>query len=82
MDRAHFRCVLVLIGLLALRASAACTSYGVDYSNGGAYYIDGSSNQYFTFVSVFQGTLSMSRALSETVLIAIQDAPRGRSTPF
>lgn len=34
---------------------AACSSYGVDYSNGGSYNIDGSSNQYFTFITVFQG---------------------------
>jgi len=44
-----------LLALFALRASADCTSYGVDYSNGGRYNIDSSSNQYFSFISIFQG---------------------------
>ncbi|KAI1868842.1 hypothetical protein JX265_006821 [Neoarthrinium moseri] len=34
---------------------AECQSYGVDYSNGGSYEIDASSNQYFSFETVFQG---------------------------
>ncbi|KAL1881424.1 hypothetical protein VTK73DRAFT_3942 [Phialemonium thermophilum] len=45
----------VLIGLLFLRARADCASYGVDYANGGSYSIDASSNQYFSFITVFQG---------------------------
>ncbi|KAK4466468.1 hypothetical protein QBC42DRAFT_335552 [Cladorrhinum samala] len=55
MEQARFSCLWVLLSLLFLRATAACTSYGVDYSNGGAYYIDGASNQYFSFVTIFQG---------------------------
>ncbi|KAK4154180.1 hypothetical protein C8A00DRAFT_43041 [Chaetomidium leptoderma] len=55
MDTSGLRYLWVLLALLALRASAECTSYGVDYSNGGTYYIDGASNQYFSFVTVFQG---------------------------
>lgn len=55
MDRPGLTSLWVLLALLALRASGTCTSYGVDYSNGGSYYIDGSSNQYFSFVTVFQG---------------------------
>ena len=56
MDRPGLRCLWLLLGLLlALRANAACTSYGVDYSSGGSYYIDGASNQYFSFATVFQG---------------------------
>ncbi|KAI8624811.1 hypothetical protein F5Y19DRAFT_480190 [Xylariaceae sp. FL1651] len=43
------------IGYLAFGAAAACTAYGVDYSNGGSYNIDTSSDQYFSFTSVFQG---------------------------
>ncbi|KAH6617253.1 hypothetical protein F5144DRAFT_387130 [Chaetomium tenue] len=43
------------LALLGLRASAACTSYGVDFSNGGSYDIDSESNEYFSFISVFQG---------------------------
>lgn len=49
---------LFLTALLALCLGVlgqSCSSYGVDYSNGGSYYIDGSSDQYFTFISVFQG---------------------------
>ncbi|KAJ2998174.1 hypothetical protein NUW58_g413 [Xylaria curta] len=47
--------ICLLAGYLALRASAACTVFGVDYSNGGSYNIDSSSDAYFTFTSVFQG---------------------------
>jgi hypothetical protein len=57
MEKIIRSCWLVL-ALLLVRvnaAEAACSSYGVDYSNGGAYYIDGSSNQYFSFITVFQG---------------------------
>jgi hypothetical protein len=59
MDRPGLRYLWLLLGLLTLRAGAACTSYGVDYSSGGSYYIDGASNQYFSFVTVFQGTLAV-----------------------
>ncbi len=54
---ANFRGFLALVAFvsLCLGARADCVSYGVDYSNGGAYYIDGTSNQYFSFVTVFQG---------------------------
>jgi hypothetical protein len=58
-----FRCCFVLLALLLVRVGAteaACSSYGVDYSNGGAYYIDGSSNQYFSFITVFQGRVRAS----------------------
>ncbi|KAI1389434.1 uncharacterized protein F4822DRAFT_199988 [Hypoxylon trugodes] len=47
--------LLVIIGLFALRALAACSSYGVDYVNGGSYDIDSSSNDNFTFTTMFQG---------------------------
>lgn len=50
--------IWLLLAVLLARVSAdtaACSSYGVDYSNGGSYYIDGSSNQYFSFNTVFQG---------------------------
>ncbi|KAK3394867.1 hypothetical protein B0H63DRAFT_556017 [Podospora didyma] len=61
MEGAGFRHLWALLMLLVLRVTAveateaACTSYGVDYSNGGAYNIDATSNQYFTFITVFQG---------------------------
>ncbi|KAI0387039.1 hypothetical protein F5Y04DRAFT_75651 [Hypomontagnella monticulosa] len=47
--------VLLVTGLFALRALAACSSYGVDYVNGGSYEIDSSSNDNFTFTTIFQG---------------------------
>ncbi|KAK4229416.1 hypothetical protein QBC38DRAFT_109107 [Podospora fimiseda] len=55
MERTGFRCLWVLVILFVLRVTAACTSYGVDYANGGSYYIDGTSNQYFSFITIFQG---------------------------
>lgn len=36
--------VLLLLRVGVNAAEGVCSSYGVDYSNGGAYYIDGSSN--------------------------------------
>lgn len=52
---AAFRSLIALLALVAVRVSAQCVSYGIDYANGGEYYIDASSNQYFSFVTVFQG---------------------------
>ncbi|KAK1762352.1 hypothetical protein QBC33DRAFT_283050 [Phialemonium atrogriseum] len=50
------RYIWVLLAFMLLRGVRAdCKSYGVDFSNGGSYQIDGSSNQYFSFISVFQG---------------------------
>ncbi len=59
---AQFRGFLALVAFvsLCLGVRADCASYGVDSSNGGAYYIDGSSNQYFSFITVFQGMLPKS----------------------
>lgn len=54
MHRSSLRCLWV-VALLGLRANAACTSYGVDFSNGGTYDIDSESNEYFSFITVFQG---------------------------
>ncbi|KAI6092012.1 hypothetical protein F4821DRAFT_254127 [Hypoxylon rubiginosum] len=45
----------LVIGFFTLRALAACSSYGVDYVNGGSYDIDSSSNDNFTFTTIFQG---------------------------
>jgi hypothetical protein len=50
-----FAATLLVLLTFCMRALADCSSYGVDYANGGAYYIDGSSNQYFSFITVFQG---------------------------
>ena len=59
-----FKWLWLLLALLALRARADCTSYGVDYSNGGSYYIDSTSNQYFSFITVFQGNGSIPPKIS------------------
>lgn len=55
---AAFRSLFAVLAILAVKALAACVSYGVDYANGGSYYIDGSSNQYFSFETVFEGRSS------------------------
>ncbi|KAI8962679.1 hypothetical protein F5Y11DRAFT_347197 [Daldinia sp. FL1419] len=45
----------LIISFFTLKAFAACASYGVDYVNGGSYDIDASSNDNFTFTTIFQG---------------------------
>ena len=40
---------------LAVRVAADCECSGVDYTNGGAYYVDVSSNNEFQFTSEFNG---------------------------
>ena len=86
MDKPGFRCLWVLIALLALRVSAACTSYGVDYASGGSYSIDGTSNQYFSFITVFQGKPTPTHIVGtwkqKKVLTAEQDVLRRLSAPF
>ncbi|KAH9885160.1 hypothetical protein F4778DRAFT_513572 [Xylariomycetidae sp. FL2044] len=54
------RSLWVFFTCFALRACAACVSYGIDYSNGGSYNIDSSSNEYFKFTTVFQGCVEES----------------------
>ncbi|KAI1462861.1 hypothetical protein F4805DRAFT_472071 [Annulohypoxylon moriforme] len=51
----HIHSLWLFIGLFALRALAQCSSFGVDYVNGGSYDIDSSSNNNFTFTTIFQG---------------------------
>lgn len=50
-----YRYSWLCLGLFALRASADCSVTGLDYTNGGSYLIDASSNQQFAFTSLFQG---------------------------
>ena len=49
----------VLVGVLAAGARAQetgeCSCSGLDYTNGGSYLIDGTSEDSFTFTSLFQG---------------------------
>ncbi|KAI1441706.1 hypothetical protein F5Y02DRAFT_430826 [Annulohypoxylon stygium] len=47
--------IWLIIGLFTLRVLAQCSSFGVDYVNGGSYDIDSSSNNNFTFTTIFQG---------------------------
>lgn len=86
MDKPGFSCLWVLLALLAVRASAACASYGVDYASSGSYSIDGTSNQYFSFITVFQGkptpTHIVGTQKQDKLLTAEQDAPRRPSAPF
>jgi hypothetical protein len=42
-----------------------CTCSGLDYTDGGSYLVDGSSDHDFTFTSVFSGM--MARSLSSQV---------------
>ncbi len=44
-------CLTVLAG----RVLADCTCSGLDYTNGGSYLIDGTSDREFVFTSQFQG---------------------------
>ncbi|KAK4211109.1 hypothetical protein QBC37DRAFT_447042 [Rhypophila decipiens] len=52
-----YRYLSLLLALLTVgvAAQSQCTSYGVDYQNQGTYSIDSTSNQYFSFITVFQG---------------------------
>jgi len=34
---------------------AGCSCYGLDYTNGGSYLIDGNSDVKFSFTSLFEG---------------------------
>ncbi len=40
--------------------SADCTCSGLDYTNGGSYLVDGTSNKQFIFTSQFQGAYFLS----------------------
>lgn len=52
-----FRSAAAVLAVFAVRGVLGqCQAYGVDFANGGSYYIDGGSNQYFSFISVFQGS--------------------------
>lgn len=53
---ARFLLALPLAALLfAVNISAQCSCMGLDYTDGGSYLIDGSSNLPFTFHSAFEG---------------------------
>ncbi|KAK4210043.1 hypothetical protein QBC37DRAFT_442974 [Rhypophila decipiens] len=53
----YFQCLLAWIALFSLHALAdlgTCRCTGLDYSNGGSYLVDGSSDDPFTFTSMFE----------------------------
>jgi hypothetical protein len=43
------------IAFLATLVHAECKCSGLDYTNGGSYFIDQSSKDVFTFTSLFEG---------------------------
>jgi hypothetical protein len=47
-------CGLLLLGRITL-VEAGCLSYGVDFVDGGSYFINTASLDYFNFTSYFEG---------------------------
>jgi hypothetical protein len=47
-----------------MNSNSTCTTYGVDYQDGGNYFINTNSNEAFTFVSGFQGCNNATAQLS------------------
>jgi hypothetical protein len=47
-----------------MNSNSTCTTYGVDYQDGGNYFINTNSNRAFTFVSGFQGCNNATAQLS------------------
>lgn len=59
----------VALALLAAKTVAqTCVSYGVDFQNGGSYFQNISSNNDFTFASIFEGESDMSKSAQQHVL--------------
>lgn len=56
-----FQSFFLLVAVLAVQVLGQCVSYGIDYANGGEYNIDSTLNEYFSFTTVFQGTLRTSQ---------------------
>lgn len=48
---------LTWLGFCAVTAVADCETYGIDFSNGGDYFINSASNDDFTCVTQFSGEL-------------------------
>jgi hypothetical protein len=55
MYRANAVWAALLAGFIA-GAQADCDCYGLDYTNGGSYLIDGYSENKFSFTSQFEGS--------------------------
>lgn len=45
------------------QTSAECQSYGVDYVDGGSYFINTESPDYFSFVSEFEGMKDLEQSV-------------------
>lgn len=56
----YYQHLLACLALLALQVSADCSVTGLDYTNGGSYLIDATSDSKFTFTSLFRGMWSLS----------------------
>ena len=50
--------LLLLFANLARYARGQCESYGLDFVNGGSYFIDNTLSTNFTFLSEFDGRIS------------------------
>jgi hypothetical protein len=55
------RASAALLASLIVGARGDCDCYGLDYTNGGSYLIDGNSETKFSFTSQFEGTCPSSR---------------------
>jgi hypothetical protein len=62
--------VFVLVALTR-HAQADCVSYGLDFVNGGSYFIDNTLATNLTFLSEFQGTVLSSRRKGYRILTSI-----------
>jgi len=55
------RAIAALLASLIVGVRGDCDCYGLDYTNGGSYLIDGNSETKFSFTSQFEGTCPSSR---------------------
>jgi hypothetical protein len=60
---AVFKTLVLAAALFSANARAACTSYGIDFNNGGTYILKGTSDQYITFTTSFDGESIYERSL-------------------
>lgn len=58
--------------------NAACTCTGLDYTDGGSYLVDGSSNDDFSFTSVFRCKLPLRK---KTIRNKLTDQPAACGKP-
>ena len=56
----HFLTILSLLTFLKY-CSCTCHSTGCDYADGGTYFVDNSSDYFFSFGTIFTGTHELSR---------------------